>query len=58
MLRNALIIGFNDALLSHGNKRFEKGNLDPWKEMKKGEFPDFIKEENDKILNRLIVKKS
>ena len=34
MLRNALSIGFNDALTSHGNKRFQKGNEDLWKEMK------------------------
>ena len=26
MLRNALTIGFNDALISHGNKRFQPGN--------------------------------
>ena len=46
MLRNALTIGFNDALLSYSNKRFKSGNFDLWKEMKKGEFPDLIKEEN------------
>ena len=57
MLRNALTIGFNDALLSHGNKRFQKGNLGLWKEMKQGEFPDLIKEENDQNVNRLIINK-
>ena len=57
MLRNALTIGFNDALLSHSNKRFQKGNLGLWKEMKQGEFPDLIKEENDQNFNRLIINK-
>ena len=57
MLRNALTIGFNDALISHGNQRFQKGNLGLWKEMKEGGFPDLIKEENDQNLNRLIVNK-
>ena len=40
MLRNAITIGFNDALISHGNQRFQRGNLDLWKRMKQGEFPD------------------
>ena len=31
MLRNALTIGFNDALISHGNKRFQPGNEGLWK---------------------------
>ena len=48
MLRNALTIGFNDALISHSNKRFQTGNLDLWKEMKQGDFPDLINEKNDK----------
>ena len=54
MLRNALTISFNDALLSHGNKWFQKGNLDLWKEMKQGYLPDLIKEENDQNLFRVI----
>ena len=36
MLRNALTIGFNDALISHSNKRFQAGNLDLWKEIRQG----------------------
>ena len=47
MLRNALTMGFNDALLSISNKRFKRGNIDLWKEMKQGEFPDLIREENN-----------
>ena len=35
MLRDALTMGFNDALLSISNKRFNRGNIDLWKEMKK-----------------------
>ncbi len=46
MLRNALTIGFNDALISHGNQRFHSGDLDLWKKMKEGGFPDLIKEES------------
>ena len=56
MLRNALTMGFNDALLSISNKRFNRGNIDLWKEMKKGEFPDLIKEENDPNLLESIPK--
>ena len=37
-------MGFNDALLSISNNRFKSGNVDSWKEMKQGEFPDIIKE--------------
>ena len=48
MLRNALTIGFNDALIAHGNRRFQLGNSDLWKEMKQGDFPDLINEKNDK----------
>ena len=48
MLRNALTIGFNDALISQSNMRFQPGNSELWKEMKRGDFPDLIKEENDK----------
>ena len=48
MLRNALTIGFNDALISHSNMRFQPGNSELWKEMKRGDFPDLIKEKNDK----------
>ena len=55
MLRNALTIGFNDSLISHGNKRFQKGNEELWKEMKQGELPDLIKEENDQNLFRAIT---
>ena len=56
MLRNAITIGFNDALVSHSNQRFQRGNLDLWKEMKQGAFPDLVKEEKiDQNLNRLIV---
>ena len=55
MLRNALTIGFNDALISHGNKRFQSGNEGLWKEMKQGHLPDLIKEENDQNLFRLIT---
>ena len=55
MLRNALTIGFNDALISHGNRRFQLGNSDLWKEMKQGDFPDLIKEENDKNLFSFIT---
>ena len=54
MLRNALTIGFNDALISHSNKRFQSGSLDLWKEMKQGDLPDLIKEENDQNLFRFI----
>ena len=57
MLRNAITIGFNDALLSFSNKRFETGNVDLWKEMKQGDFPDLIKEENDKNLIKSIATK-
>ena len=57
MLRNALTIGFNDALHSFSNKRFKSGNLDLWKEMKKGDFPDLIKEENDQNLIKVITEK-
>ena len=57
MLRNALTIGFNDALHSFSNKRFKSGNLDLWKEMKKGDFPDLIKEENDQNLIKFITEK-
>ena len=52
MLRNALTIGFNVALASHGNQRFQKGNLGLSKEMKEGGVLDLIKEENDQNLNR------
>ena len=34
MLRNALTIGFNDALVSYYDRRFQKGNLGLWKEIK------------------------
>ena len=54
MLRNALTIGFNDALISHGNMRFQPGNSELWKEMKRGDFPDLIKEKNDKNVYRYI----
>ena len=57
MLRNAITIGFNDALLSFSNKRFEAGNIDLWKEMKQGDFPDLIKEENDQNLIKFIPAK-
>ena len=57
MLRNALTIGFNDALISHGNKWYQTGNLDLWKEMKQGEFPDLVWEENDLDLSSLIIDK-
>ena len=50
MLRNAITIGFNDALQSFSNKRFKPGNSDLWKEMKQGDFSALIKEENDKNL--------
>ena len=40
MLRNALTIGFNDALISQSNMRFQPGNSELWKEMKRGDFPD------------------
>ena len=36
MLRNALTIGFNDALIPISNQRFKTGNNDLWKEMKQG----------------------
>ena len=55
MLRNALTIGFNDALVSHGNKRFQRGHENLWKEMKQGGLPDLIKEENDQNLFRSIT---
>ena len=57
MLRNALTMGFNDALLSISNKRFNRGNIDLWKEMKQGAFPDLINEESDPNLLELIPKK-
>ena len=59
MLRNALTMGFNDALLSISNNRFKTGNVitDLWKEMKKGEFPDLIKEESNQNLLKSIPKK-
>ena len=57
MLRNAITIGFNDALLSHSNKRFKTGNLNLWKEMKQGGFPDLIQEKNDQNLKELIIEK-
>ena len=57
MLRNALTMGFNDALLSISNNRFKTGNVDLWKEMKQGEFPDLIKEESDQNFLRSIPKK-
>ena len=50
MLRNALTIGFNDALISHFEQKIQNRNFDLWKEMKQGEFPDLIKEENDQNL--------
>ena len=52
--RNALTIGFNDALISHRNKRFQTENLDLWKEMKQGYLPDLIEEENDENLFKYI----
>ena len=55
MLRNALTIGFSDALISHGNKRFQPGNEGLCKEMKQGHLPNLIKEENDQNLFRLIT---
>ena len=55
MLRNAITIGFNDALNSFSNRRFKTGNLDLWKEMKQGDFPDLIKEENDQNLIKFIT---
>ncbi len=57
MLRNALTIGFNDALQSFSNKRFKPGNSDLWKEMKQGDFSALIKEENDKNLFKSIPEK-
>jgi len=57
MLRNAITIGFNDALLSHSNKRFETGNLNLWKEMKQGGFPDLIQEKIHQNLKELIIEK-
>ena len=57
MLRNALTMGFNDALLSISNNRFKTGNVDLWKEMKQGEFPDLIKEESNQNFLRSIPKK-
>ena len=54
MLRNALTIGFNDALISHGNQRFHSGDLDLWKKMKEGGFPDLIKEESGVNLKKLL----
>ncbi len=57
MLRNAITLGFNDALIAHSNKRFKSGNFDLWKEMKEGDFPDLITEENDENLNKLIIEK-
>ena len=55
MLRNALTIGFSDALISHGNKRFQPGNEGLCKEMKQWHLPNLIKEENDQNLFRLIT---
>lgn len=57
MLRNAITIGFNDALVSYSNQRFQKGNLGLWKKMKQGYFPNLIKEESDPSLNRSTVNK-
>ena len=57
MLRNALTIGFNDALISISNQRFKTGNYDLWKEMKQGGFPDLIKEENDLNLSKFMTEK-
>ena len=57
MLRNALTIGFNDALMSISNNRFKTGNFDLWKEMKQGEFPDLIKEENNQNFLKSIPEK-
>ena len=57
MLRNALTIGFNDALMSISNNRFKTGNVDLWKEMKQGEFPGLIKEENNQNLLKFIPEK-
>ena len=57
MLRNALTIGFNDALISISNNRFKTGNIDLWKEMKQGGFPDLIKEENNQNLLKSIPEK-
>lgn len=42
MLRNALSLGFNDNLIDISNKRFSEGNIDLWKDMKKGDFPDLL----------------
>ena len=47
MLRNALTIGLKCALMSISKNRFKTGIVDLWKEMKQGDFPDLIKEEND-----------
>ena len=54
MLRNAITIGFNDALISHSNQRFHSGDLDLWKKMKEGGFPDLIKEENGVNLKKIL----
>lgn len=53
MLRNALTMGFNDALLSISNRRFKTGNVDLWKEMKQGAFPDLIKENDQNLLKSI-----
>ena len=57
MLRNALTIGFNDALHSLSNQRFTSGDLDMWKKMKEGDFPDLIKEEIGEGFNKTVINK-
>ncbi len=57
MLRNALTIGFNDALMSISKNRFKTGIVDLWKEMKWGDLPDLIEEENNQNLLKSIPEK-
>ena len=57
MLRNALTIGFNDALMSISKNMFKTRIVDLWKEMKWRELPALIKEENNQNLIKSIPEK-